>query len=608
MTKRMLRLVIALAVIMVSTFGFVGHGVASSKIATDSQGRYIVIFNPEVYEADKVVLVKQLGGTVCETVALIGNANVVLLPSEAVEALQNSGKVVRVEEDAVVMASGNLIPTPLPKPLLVSTITVIEPNGGEVLIASSTYFITWRSSNVTAGTISISYLNGYSWVNIASSLPYSATFYAWTIPSSLSLPTTKIRVVNTLTNGLVNASDMSDNYFRIVNPTGIQPPSAPRNLIATYSNSVVNLTWNTPANNGGAAITSYKLYRYLSGVSYSLLATITSFTSSGANYTDRGPFTLGSTYYYKVTAVNSAGEGAECTPVSVVIEVPPPPQNVPWGIQKINADHVWPRPDTGAGINVAIIDTGIDSDHPDLASNIKGGQNFVSIGGKIDPIKWDDDHGHGTHCAGIVAAINNSFGVVGAAPGANLYAVKVLDSSGSGYTSSIINGIAWSMNNGMKVISMSLGTSSDVQSLHDACDYAYARGVVLVAAAGNSGGSVGYPAKYSCVIAVAATDINNIRPYWSCYGTEVSLSAPGVNILSTYKGGGYTTMSGTSMATPHVSGAVALVLAANLTYTPQQVRARLESTALDLGSTGKDNYYGYGLVDAYRAVTGQTAP
>ncbi|OGO24506.1 MAG: hypothetical protein A2Z28_00270 [Chloroflexi bacterium RBG_16_51_9] len=287
---------------------------------------------------------------------------------------------------------------------------------------------------------------------------------------------------------------------------------------------------------------------------------------------------------------------------------PPPAETLPWGVDRIDAALAWDV-STGAGVKVAIVDTGIDQDHPDLVGNIKGGVNFVAKGRTVDPSKWDDDNGHGSHVAGIVAAVDNDIGVIGVAHQAWLYGVKVLDKRGSGYLSDVILGIEWSIDNGMQVINMSLGTSSDVQSLHDAVDAAYAAGIVLVAAAGNSGDTdpdddVIYPAKYASVIAVAATDDTDTRASWSSDGPDVESAAPGVSIYSTYKGGGFATLSGTSMASPHVAGTVALVLAANPTLTPGDVRATLQATADDLGATGLDNYYGHGLVDAGETVTG----
>ena len=289
---------------------------------------------------------------------------------------------------------------------------------------------------------------------------------------------------------------------------------------------------------------------------------------------------------------------------------------LPWGVDRIDAELVWNGADGGCdvttgrnagdGVNVSIIDTGIDKDHPDLQANVKGGINFVSnpLWRPADPDKWDDDNGHGTHCAGIVAAVDNEEGVIGVSPEADLYGVKVLDRTGSGYVSDIIAGIEWSITNRMQVISMSLGLSSDLVSLHSACDDAYDAGIVVVAAAGNSGpadNTVIYPAKYDSVIAVSATDDTDAIASFSSRGIEVELAAPGVSIYSTVPGG-YSAKSGTSMACPHVAGTVALVIASDSALTNTDVRNRLQTTAEDLGPDGRDIVYGYGLVDADEAV------
>ncbi|MEK7147226.1 MAG: S8 family serine peptidase, partial [Patescibacteria group bacterium] len=182
---------------------------------------------------------------------------------------------------------------------------------------------------------------------------------------------------------------------------------------------------------------------------------------------------------------------------------PSPSQTLPWGIDRIDAELVWPTGNTANPIKVGIIDTGISKDHPDLAVNIKGGVNT------INPTKsWNDDNGHGSHVAGIAAALNNSLGVVGAGPNIDLYAIKVLNRNGSGFLSDVIEGIQWATANGIKVANMSLGSTSNVQSFHDAVIAAYNAGVTIVAAAGNSGGAVSFPAAYPEVIAVSATDIN----------------------------------------------------------------------------------------------------
>ena len=239
-----------------------------------------------------------------------------------------------------------------------------------------------------------------------------------------------------------------------------------------------------------------------------------------------------------------------------------------------------------------------------------------------DPL---DDNGHGTHCAGIIAAVDNDIGVIGVAPEANLYSLKMLDSTGSGYSSDLIAAIEWAIQthedadsaNDIQIISMSLGSDSGVTALETACSQAYAHGILLVAAAGNDGniGGIGdtvdYPGAYNSVIAVAATDSTDKRASFSSTGPAVELAAPGVNIYSTYQGG-YASLSGTSMACPHVVGTAALVLAANPSFTNDNIRDRLAQTATDLGTFGRDNLYGFGIVNAETAaavsVPDETAP
>lgn len=279
---------------------------------------------------------------------------------------------------------------------------------------------------------------------------------------------------------------------------------------------------------------------------------------------------------------------------------PQPPQVLPWGIDRINAE-VAQATTTGDPVKVAIVDTGIDTTHPDLALNIKGGMTAVNT------TSYKDDNGHGSHVAGIVAALNNSIGVVGVGADIDLYAVKVLDRRGSGWVSDIIEGLAWCQSADMDVVNMSLGTSSYVQSFHDAVSALYASGTVIVAAAGNDGigSAVNYPAAFSEVIAVSAITQSDALAYFTCTGPQIELAAPGYQIYSTYKSGGYNTLSGTSMASPHVAGVAALVIASDTdgVWSPAEVRNRLRATAEDLGTTGWDSGFGYGLVRADRAIT-----
>lgn len=281
-------------------------------------------------------------------------------------------------------------------------------------------------------------------------------------------------------------------------------------------------------------------------------------------------------------------------------------QVLPWGVDRVDAELVWPGGNTANPVKVGIIDTGISNKHPDLLANVKGGVNTI-----YSRKNWDDDNGHGSHVAGIIAAINNTSGVVGVAHQADLYAIKVLNASGSGYLSDVIEGIQWAIANGMQVVNLSLGTSSDVLSFHEAVKAAKNAGLVVVTAAGNNGGAVLYPAAYPEAMAVAALDQNNNLASWSSRGAEIDLAAPGVSIYSTYKGTGYKTLSGTSMAAPHVSGVAALVLNTpvgandangNNKWDPDEVQARLQATATDLGGSGFDNLYGWGLVQADAAA------
>jgi len=280
-------------------------------------------------------------------------------------------------------------------------------------------------------------------------------------------------------------------------------------------------------------------------------------------------------------------------------------QETAWGVQRIGADHVWST-NTGKGVNVAILDTGVDYDHPDLAGNIAGGINYAGSwwkDGSTNKLYWDDKYGHGSYCAGIVAALNNNIGVVGVAPGASLWAVKVLGDNGYGYISDIIQGLEWCVDNGIDIASMSFGAAEYSESLANACNAAYNAGVLLVAAAGNEkGGPVIYPAAYKSVIAVSATNTNDVIADFSSVGPEVELAAPGVNIKSTYTNGQYAIGSGTSAACPHVAGAAALAWAAEPSLTAEQLRIKLQQTAEDLGAAGRDNLYGYGLVNAAAAA------
>ncbi|MDQ0208895.1 S8 family peptidase [Alkalicoccobacillus murimartini] len=267
-------------------------------------------------------------------------------------------------------------------------------------------------------------------------------------------------------------------------------------------------------------------------------------------------------------------------------------QSVPWGINRVQAPTANSRGWTGSGVRVAVLDTGISA-HSDL--NIAGGRSFVPGEPTIA-----DGNGHGTHVAGTIAALNNSIGVVGVAPNAQIYGVKVLGANGRGSISSIAQGLEWAGANNMHVANLSLGSDAPSLTLEQAVNYATSRGVLVIAATGNNGsGSVGYPARYANAMAVGATDQNNNRANFSQYGAGIDIVAPGVGVQSTYPGNRYVSLNGTSMATPHVAGAAALVKQRYPSWNHTQIRNHLKNTSTNLGNS---NLYGSGLVNANAAT------
>ncbi len=285
-----------------------------------------------------------------------------------------------------------------------------------------------------------------------------------------------------------------------------------------------------------------------------------------------------------------------------------------WGLVRIGCGPVLAGtysgavgPVLGTGVRVAVVDTGIDYLHPDLMGNYAGGYDFVN--NDTDPM---DDHGHGTHVSGTIAAVRNGVGVLGAAPETDLYALKALGAGGGGSWSAILSALDWCATNGISVANFSLGSSSyPGTTVEIGFDNASKAGVLLVAAAGNSGpgaDTVTFPGKFVSVIAVGSTDSSDQASFFSSTGPDVELSAPGSLIYSTTLGGGYGTLSGTSMATPHVSGVAALVVSAGIGdgngdgLINDDVRRVLQSTAKDLGIAGRDPVFGFGLVQAEAAV------
>lgn len=279
--------------------------------------------------------------------------------------------------------------------------------------------------------------------------------------------------------------------------------------------------------------------------------------------------------------------------------------NNTWGVEFIGGRYSLAAGYDGAGIKVGVIDTGIDYNHPDLAGVYAGGWDFVN--NDSDPM---DDNFHGTHVSGTIAAQEDGNGVVGIAPGVQIYALKGFNSGGSGQTSDLIAAVDWTTTNDMDVVNNSWGGGGS-STLRDAFDASLASGVIHVCAAGNNYGFFGVsaPAKYASTYAISAsTDTGGLAGF-SDRGPEVDFAAPGVDVLSTNLGGGYITASGTSMASPHACGTVALLLAhGNLSDQNgdgnlfDEARARMASVAMDYGDPGKDNRFGWGIISAHSAI------
>jgi hypothetical protein len=270
-----------------------------------------------------------------------------------------------------------------------------------------------------------------------------------------------------------------------------------------------------------------------------------------------------------------------------------------WGLAKIEVDIAWNTTVGDSSLLLAVVDTGVDWNHPDLAPNYAPlGYDWVN-----DDSNPMDDHGHGTHVAGIAAAVmNNSIGVTGISQ-VRIMAEKALNQTGYGFSDDLAEAIIHAADQNADIISMSWGSYSYNLLIQHAIRYAYNSGVLLVAAAGNNATSEKcYPAAYNEVIAVSATDRNDNLAYFSNYGEWIEFAAPGVSIYSTTWNDDYAYKSGTSMAAPHVSGVAALIWSAFPNMTRDQVRSRLQDTAEDLGSSGFDIYYGYGRINAGEAV------
>lgn len=275
-----------------------------------------------------------------------------------------------------------------------------------------------------------------------------------------------------------------------------------------------------------------------------------------------------------------------------------PKEVIDYGIIMSGAPLEW-NETKGEGVKIGVIDTGVDLKHIDLASGIMDAVSFVP--GVSSP---QDDNGHGTHVCGIVGARKNGTGVIGVAPECELYIAKAFDKNGNSSFPAILKSIEWMIRKGVNIINMSFSSQTGTQSYESILQKAHDYGITLICAAGNEGkhgrSTIGYPGKFSQTITVSAVDINRHTTDFSSYGYESEICAAGVDIYSTYPGGKYANLSGTSMATPIITGAAALINAKGRrrykrNLTPDEIRLCLHMYTENAGSSGWDKNYGFGI-------------
>lgn len=277
-----------------------------------------------------------------------------------------------------------------------------------------------------------------------------------------------------------------------------------------------------------------------------------------------------------------------------------PSYSLQWHLPKIQAPTAWDLTTGAAGVPIALIDSGVDSTHPDLSSKVVAGWNY--IGSNSDT---SDQLGHGTETAGVLAAAsNNGFGIAGVSWANTIMPLVVLNGANFAYYSDIASAINYAADHGVRVVNISIGGSTSSSVMQSAVDYAWSKGTVVFAAAGNSSNStLNYPAACTNAVAVSATDANDALAYFSSYGSDIDVAAPGTSIVTTVMGGGTSAVDGTSFSSPIAAGVAALMLAANPSLSATQVVSLLEQNSDDLGPAGWDPQFGWGRVNAYRAVT-----
>lgn len=304
---------------------------------------------------------------------------------------------------------------------------------------------------------------------------------------------------------------------------------------------------------------------------------------------------------FRLPKYQISNEARDIDELTQIAEARAARERINWGHYLLGIPDTWTQ-SQGQGIKVAVLDTGVDTDHPDLVNAIADTQDFTGDG-------IEDMNGHGTHCAGIIGARINGVGFVGVAPKCELLIAKVLANNGSGSYNWISSGIDWAVQNGADIISMSLGGPSTEPTLHRAIHLALAEGLTIICAAGNEGAfgvnTIGYPGRYGSVITIAAHDPQGNPAGFSSRGGEIDFMAPGTDIWSTYKEGGFAELSGTSMATPFVAGMAALILSKhrqNQGSTPIETNEDLRDHFLYMSSHRgwHDNASGYGPIVRFR--------
>lgn len=270
-----------------------------------------------------------------------------------------------------------------------------------------------------------------------------------------------------------------------------------------------------------------------------------------------------------------------------------------WNLSLIGMEQSWDVSEGNSDVIVAVVDTGVDMEHPEFAGKLAEGYNVLD-----DSNNPQDDNGHGTHVSGIIAAkTNNDNGIAGMTWKNKLMPIKAIGADGSGSAVDIAQGIYWATDHGADVINLSVGNYTSSAALKDACRYAYEKNVVLVAASGNDASDQpSYPAAYDEVISVAAVDHSKERADFSNFGDYVDVAAPGVDIPSTYIYSDYASLSGTSMACPHVAALATLIRSVNPGMKSHDVMELIRTSAVDLGPPGHDQLYGYGMIDVNRTL------